>query len=294
MRAALLTAAAVLVLVWAPPTGGEIYRWTDAAGNLHFTEDPSDIPPAYREEAIRRNVEGEDDGGSLQTYTTYDDPPAARAQRPRPGGAPAGAGPGRAIRIPVQRAGTTMMVNVRLNNAVVAPFVVDTGASDVAIPRWAAEQLGLEAGKRTRRYQTANGIIEEPVVMLDLVELGGAKVREVPASISSTMDVGLLGLTFFNHFTYHVDAAAGVLTLVPNQLEETGLIRGGRSQAQWRAEYADLEYRQAAIEAEMARTPNTRARKRRQLEEALADVMRQRQELEAEADEARVPMAWRD
>ena len=64
------------------------------------------------------------------------------------------------------------------------------------------------------------------------------------------MEIGLLGLSFFNHFTYNVDAAAGVLTLVPNDLAESGAIRGGRSEAQWRAEYQDLRARIETVDQE--------------------------------------------
>ncbi len=74
------------------------------------------------------------------------------------------------------------------------------------------------------------------------------------------MRVGLLGLSFFNHFTYNVDAAAGVVTLQPNRLAEVGKIRGGRSEAQWRSEYRNLRARLAQLEAEGARKPSSHHR----------------------------------
>jgi chromosome segregation ATPase len=137
-------------------------------------------------------------------------------------------------------------------------------------------------------------MVEHPVVMLDSVDLGGAVARQVPASIGPEMEFGLLGLSYFNRFTYHVDAAAGIVTLVPNGLAEAGAIRGGRSEAQWRSEYRNLHERIARVEAEAARTPESHGREQRRLEAAHAELAHQLSLLDAEADEARVPAPWRE
>ena len=71
----------------------------------------------------------------------------------------------------------------------------------------------------------------------------GARAEGVPAAVSSTMQFGLLGLSYFNRFHYQIDPARGVVTLTPNDLEEQGLIRGGRSEADWRAEFAQMRAR---------------------------------------------------
>jgi clan AA aspartic protease (TIGR02281 family) len=189
-----------------------------------------------------------------------------------------------------------MLVQVRVNDRVTAPFILDTGASDVAIPKALADELGMRvnADTRTKAYSTANGTIQEPVVMLDSVDLQGARVENVPASISRSMSVGLLGLSFFNHFTYKIDAAAGVVTLVPNRLAETGLIRGGRSEAQWRAEYENLRARMAAVDAEREHTPSAHGRELKRLDDETSQLQRQLDQLETEADAARVPVVWRE
>ena len=288
---------AAALLAFGAQASAEIYRWTDAEGREHFTQELSQVPGAHREQALRRSLES-DDAGRVSTYSSPTAPstPAARA----PGAGQAGASgrgasrPKRVHRIRVERAGTSMLVAARINNGLMVPFLVDTGASDVSIPRWAADRLDLERSGRTRQYQTANGIIEEPVVMLDSVDLAGARVDDVPASISSSMQVGLLGLSYFNHFTYHVDAAQGVLTLVPNDLEEIGRIRGGRSEAQWRSEYRGLHWRREQLAATVERTSRNQSSKRRSLEALQQELNSQLEILEAEADQARVPMAWRD
>lgn len=288
-RTACTAAALALLLAGAP--SAEIYRWTDAEGRTHFTQDLTKVPPEHRRAARERA--GQPSAPSLYQRVEGGEeaaPPAA----PDPG-ARADDGP-RTWRIPVQRAGTHMRVDVRLDDSVTAPFLIDTGASDVVIPKAVADALGLRPGPdaRTMVYNTANGLVEQPVVMLRSVQVGGARVEDVPASISSTMQVGLLGLSFFNHFTYRVDAAAGVVTLTPNGLARSGAIRGGRSEAQWRAAYGNLRSRMDRVEAERARTPGSRSRKLDDLAAARTELERQLEALEAEADAARVPMRWRE
>jgi clan AA aspartic protease (TIGR02281 family) len=284
-------ALAALVLLAAGPATAEVYRWTDASGRVHFTQDLGQVPARYRKQA-KQGASGASAGSSrVQTYTRSD---GASHRAP-----PANAGPVGAeeeiYRIPVQRAGTGMLVNVQLNHSVMAPFLIDTGASDVLVPQSVAERLGLGGGTeaRTKRYSTANGIVEHQVVMLRSVSLGGAKVENVPASVSPSMEVGLLGLSFFNHFTYNIDAAAGVVTLQRNRLARTGQIRGGRSQAQWRAEYANLQARIGAVDREYAQKSASKTRERQRLEREREDLERQLALLEGEADRAHVPMAWR-
>ena len=267
----------------------EIYQWTDEQGRVHYTQDLSQVPPRQRAQA-EKQARAPRESGRLQTYSqpAAIDPGAAVA--------PAGGAGARAIRVPVARAGTGMIVNVRLNGAITAPFLVDTGATDVLVPSWLAQRLGLETGPgtRTKSYQTANGVVTHATVMLRSVDLGGAVVENVPASVSPTMEMGLLGLSYFNHFQYSVDTAGGVLTLVPNDLAESGAIRGGRSEAQWRSEYQDLRQRLAWIERESDAKSSSKARALERLEEQRGALLAELAQLDGEADVARVPMSWRE
>ena len=279
------------LVVAAAPSGAEIYRWTDAEGRDHFTQDLGQVPSQHRQEAAARASKPRR-RDAVQNYPSSDSAAPAPASIQRG----TGGGNGRVYQIRVSRAGTGMIVTARLNRSVSASFLIDTGASDVLIPQSVADQLGIHVGPetRTKRYSTANGIIENPVVMLRSVDLGGAIVENVPASISPNMKVGLLGLSYFNHFTYNIDAAKGLVTLRPNQLAESGGIRGGRSEAQWRSEFRALNARIAQVEREYDRKPQSRSRERKRLEDRRADLERQAALLETEADRARVPPNWRD
>lgn len=296
-----LRAASILWTAWIffalPGTlGAEIYRWQDERGRWHFAQDLNQVPPAHRA-AAKAGVRREGEGPEIQRFQPA--PPAAapsRTPRRRMGSGRRNAAPSavQVHRIRVQRAGNSMRVQVRLNDSVDAPFILDTGASDVSIPYWVAKELGVDLdAARTQLYQTANGLVESPVINLSSVQLGSARVENVPASVNRSMQVGLLGLSFFNHFRYDFDPAAGIVTLRPNGMAESGRLRGGRSESQWRGEFAMLHARRRALEAALDEVGSRRARREARLEEAIEEVDRQLQVLEGEADDARVPMAWR-
>ena len=281
----------VLCVAMALPASSEIFKWKDEAGRLHFAQDLGQVPARYRSQAASGAIK-EGEGNVVQRY----EPSPASLRTRRPGRAsPASPGSRPVYRVRVQKTGSTMKVNVRLNDRVTAPFYIDTGASDVLLPAWVAKELELDLeGARTAYYGTANGVVQQSLVTLDSVDLGGARVEHVPASVSETMSVGLLGLSFFNHFEYRVDPGGGVVTLRPNGLVEAGRIRGGRSEDQWKAEFARLAQRRRAVESMLEEINPNWARRRSELNEALEELDRQRRLLEGEADDARVPMQWRD
>lgn len=284
-------AALALAFVCAGSVSAEIYKWKDAEGRLHFSQDLGKVPAAYRSQAQGEAIE-EGASNVIQRYEPAPVPAKSGTSSSRISGSKSSS---KVYRIRVQKTGSSMRVMVRLNDHVVAPFYIDTGASDVSLPEWVAKELGLDLeGARTNLYSTANGMVESALVTLDSVDLGGARVENVPAHINKSMSVGLLGLSYFNHFQYRFDPGSGVVTLRPNGLVETGMIRGGRSRDQWKSQFRHLAGRRAAIERTLDEiNPNWSVRKR-ELEEAMEEVDRQVKVLEGEADDAHVPMQWRD
>ena len=79
-------------------------------------------------------------------------------------------------------------------------FLLDTGATDVAVSQSLADKLGLK-----RRYRsvsrTANGQITTWSTRLDSVDLGGIRRHDVRASILPNMPGNevLLGMSFLKH-----------------------------------------------------------------------------------------------
>jgi aspartyl protease family protein len=79
-------------------------------------------------------------------------------------------------------------------------FVIDTGASHIALRESDAARLGLRPTPRdyTAKVQTANGIGLAAVVQLRMVEVGDIVVRDLPALVhpDSALGVNLLGMSF--------------------------------------------------------------------------------------------------
>jgi len=84
----------------------------------------------------------------------------------------------------------------RINGQAVT-FLIDTGASHVAVPASLAAELGLERGPEIR-VRTASGTATAYHTRIDRIELGGLRVDDVRGSINPAMggDAVLLGMTF--------------------------------------------------------------------------------------------------
>ena len=80
-------------------------------------------------------------------------------------------------------------------------YLVDTGATDVALPESAARALGLEFGPRVT-VMTAAGPANAWVTRLDEVTVGGIRRENVRATITSGEFNGiLLGMSFLKHYS---------------------------------------------------------------------------------------------
>jgi len=259
----------------------DIYRWTDGQGQIHFTQDLSRVPEGQRPAA--RNAAGADAPGRVQTYSRGAPVASQRtARRSLSRGL---------VHIRYEQQHGAMLVMVRLNDRVTAPFVVDTGASDVTIPASVARSAGILVGPDTPTalYQTANGVVSHPIVNLDSVQVGEARIEGVRGSISDSMQIGLLGGTFFNNFTFQIDPAAQLISLRPNDR-----VRSGVSETQWRSRFAELNRKIGTLEAYIADNQFFRESRREELAQRLAALEGSLEELDLEADRARVPQAWRD
>jgi aspartyl protease family protein len=79
-------------------------------------------------------------------------------------------------------------------------FLVDTGATSIALPGREAERLGIDYRKGARGMtHTANGPVAVYRVTLDRVRLGGIELRMVEAVvIEQGLDIALLGMSFLS------------------------------------------------------------------------------------------------
>ena len=100
-------------------------------------------------------------------------------------------------------------------NGLPVRFIVDTGATFIALPQREAERLGINyrAG-RASHTRTANGVVEVYVVKLDSVRIGGIDLHNVDATVHAGpgLDQALLGMSFLNRVQMQRDG--GIMTLI--------------------------------------------------------------------------------
>jgi aspartyl protease family protein len=82
-------------------------------------------------------------------------------------------------------------------------FMLDTGATGVAIPDAVAVRLGLQRG-RAVPTQTANGMTTSYATTLSRISVGDIELYDVPAAISPGLqtDEILLGMSFLKHIEF--------------------------------------------------------------------------------------------
>lgn len=151
------------------------------------TRDGVTLVSAQGEEAV---VEVD---GKRQTLRVGDRPVSVAA---RPG---SGSGAGRIVL--TAGAGGHFVGNGRINGSVVR-FLVDTGATEIALSAQEADRIGLQYTSGDRiLMSTANGQVVGYQVHLTSVKLGDVEVYNVEAIVSAMpMPFVLLGNSFLNHF----------------------------------------------------------------------------------------------
>ena len=93
-------------------------------------------------------------------------------------------------------------INVAINSVPIR-FMIDTGASDIVISLKEAKRLGINPKNLifNKAYQSANGTVWGAGIVLEEVEVGKIKFRNISASVNSAdMGTSLLGMSFLRQF----------------------------------------------------------------------------------------------
>lgn len=109
--------------------------------------------------------------------------------------------PGGRIEVPVDASGHAQLT--ALVNGVPVRFIVDTGASQIALRQRDARRVGIDPEMLafTGQARTANGLVGTAPVMLDSVEIGEVRDEAVPAVvIGAELDRSLLGMSYLRLF----------------------------------------------------------------------------------------------
>jgi clan AA aspartic protease (TIGR02281 family) len=170
----------------------EIIRWMDEKGVVHFTDSLKNVPQKFRATATR----------------------IPTGSRPLP--APTSADK---ASVKFHKQGELMVVQAMLNEKAAAKFVVDTGASYTTISQATAKQLelNLDNASGVIALQTANGVIEAPLVNVGSLDLGGLGLKDLKVAVHDVFPdpgiAGLLGLNFLSQFRVEIDNKNGVIYL---------------------------------------------------------------------------------
>lgn len=184
-----------LLLAAGAASAAEIIRWADDKAVVHFTDNLKNVPEKFRAAATRIPT-----GSRL--------PPA-----PIPAGKTS---------VKFHKQGELMVVQATLNGKETAKFVFDTGASHTTISQATAKQLQInpEGAPGMIALQTANGVIEAPLVSVGSVDLGGLGLKDLKVAVHDVFPdpgiTGLLGLNFLSEFRLEIDNKNGVIYLEKN------------------------------------------------------------------------------
>ena len=274
----------ILLAVLVPSSYGDMYKWVDDKGVVHFTDDLSNIPEKYREDAETRK-------SPKETSTPQ---PWGITKSPLPAKVAESEG----ITVDLVRSGEVSFTEVVLNERIRQQFMVDTGASFTVISRGAAKELGITIDENTPfiPITTASSTIINPLVTLKSVRVGGAEVENVDTLVHNLPgdSAGLLGNSFLSKFKVVLDSVNGKMTLYSLQGTPSPDRPGGYGRDYWEGRFRfynrmvdwlkkiKINYESKGARTELVRVNN-----------AIRYFENQLSELERKASFAGVPRNWR-
>ena len=193
----------ITLAMFVPSSYGEMYKWVDEKGTVHFTDDPSSIPEKYRQDAETRTPPKETSTSQPQ-------------EKPKPS-LPKKVSEPEGITVDLVRKHELLLAEVVLNEKIRQHFIVDTGASFTLINLPTAKELGITIDENTPFIPifTASSLIFTPLVTLRSIRVGEAEVENVDVLIHNmpSDSAGLLGNSFLNKFKVVLDSINGKMTL---------------------------------------------------------------------------------
>jgi len=285
MRRHILILSVLFPLLLETPCFGEMYKWVDEKGVIHFADDLSKIPERYQADAETRKAPSE-----TPTSKSSTDKPAVTVSKPAMA---------QEFEVSLIRRHELWLTEVVLHERVRRHLVVDTGASFTLINRQTADELGIVIDENTPVIPgtTVSGTIFTPLVTLRSIRVGNALLENVEAVIYTMPgnQEGLLGNSFLNKYRVAIDTLQGKMVLHPMQGSPSPDRPGGYGRDYWVGQFgfyhqilAGLKKQKEKYETQGGAAEITRITKSIQFFE------NQLGELERKASLAGVPRHWRE
>lgn len=268
---------------------GDVYKWVDEKGTLHFTDDLSKIPEKYRPkvEIIRKPKEKE------MIEIPPSDPKVKRPSSPPQKEETEG------YEVHLIRKHEIFLTEVILNGRLRQYFVVDTGASFTLISQQTANELGISIDERTPLLQVSSvsHILLTPLITLKSIRVGKAELQDVEALVYTMPNYqGLLGNSFLNKFKVIIDSLNGKMMLYSLKGIPSPDRPGGYSKDYWVSQFRF--YHRALEELKRLKsiyeTHSSSTQELTRINNGIRYFEYQLSELERKASMAGVPRNWRE
>ncbi|MFK5926742.1 MAG: aspartyl protease family protein [Desulfuromusa sp.] len=232
-------------LCTATVVSGQMYRWVDANGQLHFSNSPQDVPDEIR----NKNNEYQPDSSSI---TINDRIGESANNQTHSGGLQLSEKSQQinTISIPyTAREGyaNRVIIDVTFNGQVTVPMMVDTGSPGLVISNDLADQLNLFDEEGSRLMVVISGIGGRQIAtktIIDKLSMGGITEKFIPAHIvsgvSSTHYQGLIGMDVLSSYTMTIDPTQH--RLVANLIPSAKKMPAGRSRSWWQANFKEFGF----------------------------------------------------
>jgi clan AA aspartic protease (TIGR02281 family) len=274
-----------MVVIVVSLSHGEMYKWVDERGTVHFADDLSNVPEKYRSDAEMRKTAKEMFPSEVKEGPAL---PVMMKSSPSDG-----------VEVNLYRRHELWLTEVLLNGKVKRHFILDSGASFTLINRQTASELGITIDEYTPfiPVSTVSGVILAPLVTLKSVQVGKAELENVEALIHTmpSESEGLLGNSFLNKFRIILDTTNGKMILFGMQGQPSPDRPGGFGRDYWTGQFrfynrtlGDLKNLKAKNEAKGGQTELNR------VNNAIRYFENQLGELERKASSAGVPRSWRE
>ncbi len=278
-----------LFLLFGSLAYGDVYKWVDEKGTLHFTDDLSKIPEKYRPEVETIKKPKEKETIKVSPPDSMGKTSSSILQQEEPPG----------YEVPLIRKYEIFLAEVVLNERLKQYFVVDTGASFTLISHQTATELGIPIDETTPflRVSSVSHILLTPLITLKSIRVGKAEVQDVEALVYTMPNYqGLLGNSFLNKFKVTIDSLNGKMMLYSLKGSPSPDRPGGYSKDYWVSQFRF--YHRTLEELKKLKsiyeTRSSSAQELTRINNGIRYFESQLNELERKASLAGVPRNWRE